>query len=157
MALITFFHMYSISSVMQMVTGRIYMGSEEKRAFLIACSIFIHYDVTDQVLKHSVISELVYTIRVPNRVWLFHAIVLCYTVQSHFAHVNCFQKSISSKNTRSNINHLYYSSITYQIVSTRCTISHKAHVWISRGIYYSTRRPRDSMSTKTMQRILIGK
>jgi len=47
MALITFFHMYSISSVMQMVTGRIYMGSEEKRAFLIACSIFIHYDVTD--------------------------------------------------------------------------------------------------------------
>ena len=109
------------------------------------------------VLKHSVISELVYTIHVPNKVWLSHAIVLCHTVQSYFAHINCFQKSISSKNTRSNINYLYCSRITYQIVSTRCTISHKAHVWISRGIYYSARRSRDSMSTKTKQRILIGK
>jgi len=47
MALRTFFHMYSVSSAMQMVTGRIYMGSEEKRAFLIACSLLIYYEVTD--------------------------------------------------------------------------------------------------------------
>jgi hypothetical protein len=48
-------------------------------------------------------------------------------------------------------------TITYQIVSARCTISNQAHIWISGWIYCSARRPRGSMSTKTMQGILTGK
>jgi hypothetical protein len=47
MALRTFFCMYSVSSVMPLVTARIYMESEEITAFLVTCSLLIHYEVTD--------------------------------------------------------------------------------------------------------------